>query len=92
VMRKRGLLTLFVLLVVALGVWLHSTRSDGVTGYQADRDPRKPDVFRIAFGSCNKQCKPNPMWRAILNCKPDVWFWLGDSIYPPTEDMAYLRA
>ena len=41
-MRKRGLLTLFVLLVVALGVWLYSTRSNGVTGDQADRDTRKP--------------------------------------------------
>ena len=91
-MRKRGLLTLFVLLVVALGVWLHSTRSNGVTGDQADRDPRKPDVFRIAFGSCNKQWKPNPMWRALVNCKPDVWIWLGDSIYAPTEDMAYLKS
>jgi alkaline phosphatase D len=31
------------------------------------------------------------MWKAILNCKPDVWIWLGDAIYAPTEDMVYLR-
>jgi alkaline phosphatase D len=31
------------------------------------------------------------MWKAILNCRPDVWIWLGDAIYAPTEDMSYLR-
>ncbi|MBN1570140.1 MAG: alkaline phosphatase family protein [Acidobacteria bacterium] len=32
------------------------------------------------------------MWRAIINCKPDLWIWLGDSIDAAAEDMAYLRS
>jgi len=92
-MRKRRLLLVLALLI-PLGVGgYYATRSDSpVTGDQADPSPNKSGVFRIAFGSCNKQWKPNPMWKAILNCKPDLWIWLGDSIYAPTEDMAYLKS
>jgi alkaline phosphatase D len=92
VTRKRGLLTLGAVLLVALSAWLWFAGANGVTGDQADRAPVKPGAFRIAFGSCAKQWKPNHMWRAILNCKPDLWIWLGDSVYAATEDMAYLKS
>jgi hypothetical protein len=68
-MQKHRLLALFGLLVLALGVWIHATRSDAPLGDQADPVPKKSGVFRIAFGSCNKQWKANYMWKAILNCK-----------------------
>src|SRR5688572_4186165 len=92
-MRKR-LLLLVLALLIPLGIGAYyATRPDNpVTWNQADPSPKKPGVFRIAFGSCNKQWKSNPMWKAVVNCKPDVWIWLGDSIYAPTEDMAYLRS
>ncbi len=81
------------LIVIAILVaQLYSTRTVAPTGDQIDRDPAKPSVFRIAFGSCNKQWKPNYMWRAIVNCKPDLWIWLGDSVDATTEDMGYLRS
>jgi alkaline phosphatase D len=92
VTRKRSLLTLVAVLLVALSAWIWLAGSNGVIGDQADPTPAKPGVFRIAFGSCAKQWKPNPMWRAILNCKPDLWIWLGDSVYAATEDMAYLKS
>jgi alkaline phosphatase D len=84
---------LFILAVLAiLGAQLYSTRTVAPVGNQMDRNPAKPGVFRIAFGSCNKQWKPNYMWRAIINCKPDLWIWLGDSIDAATEDMDYLKS
>lgn len=46
--------------------------------------------FVIAFGSCNNQTLPNPMWREIEKNKPNVWIWGGDVIYTDTYDMAYM--
>ncbi len=89
----RILALLFILAVFAiLGAQLYSTRTVPPMGDQLDQNPAKPGVFRIAFGSCNKQWKPNYMWRAIINCKPDLWIWLGDSIDAAAEDMAYLKS
>ena len=43
----------------------------------------EPDtlVRRIAFGSCNSPYDETPVWRAVANVAPDVWIWLGDTIY-----------
>ncbi|NLT67799.1 MAG: alkaline phosphatase family protein [Acidobacteria bacterium] len=70
----------------------YSRRPTPVSGDQLDRAPAKPGVFRIAFGSCNKQSMPNHMWRAILNCKPDLWIWLGHSVDAKAEDMSFLKS
>ncbi len=86
-----GLLMALIVIVI-LVAQLYSTRTIAPMGDQIDRNPAGPGVFRIAFGSCNKQWKPNYMWRAIVNCKPDLWIWLGDSIDAATEDMGYLRS
>ncbi len=86
-----GLLMALIMIAI-LAAQLYSTRTVAPMGYQNDHNPAGPGVFRIAFGSCNKQWKPNYMWRAIVNCKPDLWIWLGDSIDAATEDMGYLRS
>ena len=49
------------------------------------------DAIRIAFGSCNHQDLPQPLWNDILQQKPQFWVWLGDNIYGDTEDMAVMR-
>ncbi|PRP79516.1 hypothetical protein PROFUN_12707 [Planoprotostelium fungivorum] len=36
---------------------------------------------RLAFGSCNKQHLPQPIWGAIDTYNPDLWVWLGDVVY-----------
>lgn len=46
----------------------------------------------IAFGSCNRQNLPQPMWKPISAEKPDLWIWLGDNIYGDSDDMAVLKA
>lgn len=51
-----------------------------------------PPVSRIAFGSCVKQDKPQPIWDAIVAEKPQMFIFLGDNIYGDTENMDELRA
>jgi alkaline phosphatase D len=57
--------------------------------------PRRPETdllpTRIAFGSCAKQDKPQPIWDAVLSAKPDLFIFLGDNVYGDTRDMEVLR-
>ncbi len=43
-------------------------------------------LSRIAFGSCAKQSKDQPIWDAINAAKPDLFIFLGDNIYADTRD------
>lgn len=50
-------------------------------------------VQRVAFGSCNNSTKPAPVWDAVVAVDPDVWLWLGDTVYaddprPPGKTLA----
>lgn len=38
-------------------------------------------VRSIAFGSCNNQNDVQPLWKDIMDQKPDLWIWGGDIIY-----------
>ncbi len=45
-----------------------------------------PDDFEsplevIAFGSCNRDELPQPLWPVIAENTPDLWIWGGDNIY-----------
>jgi len=57
-------------------------------GAPADSAP----LTRIAFGSCNRQDLPQPLWAPILATAPQLWIWAGDNIYGDTRDTAVLRA
>ncbi len=46
----------------------------------------------IAFGSCNRQNRPQPLWQPIISDQPDLWIWMGDNIYGDTHNMDTLRA
>jgi alkaline phosphatase D len=48
-------------------------------------------VTRLAFGSCNRESLPQPLWSLIAARQPDVWIWLGDNIYGDSDDMDVLR-
>lgn len=43
-------------------------------------------LTRIAFGSCAKQDKDQPIWEAIFAARPDLFVFLGDNIYADTRD------
>jgi alkaline phosphatase D len=43
-------------------------------------------IRRIAFGSCAKETKDQPIWDTVLDAKPDLFVMLGDAIYADTRD------
>lgn len=49
-------------------------------------------LSRIAFGSCARQDRPQPIWDAVVETKPQRFIFLGDNIYADTEDMVVMRA
>ncbi|MFO0864903.1 MAG: alkaline phosphatase D family protein [Gemmataceae bacterium] len=49
-------------------------------------------LSRIGFGSCAKQDKPQPIWDAVIETKPELFVLLGDNIYADTQDMELMRA
>lgn len=46
---------------------------------------------RIAFGSCAKQYKPQPILKRVVEKQPDLFIYLGDNIYADTYDMEVMR-
>ncbi|MCB1691818.1 MAG: alkaline phosphatase family protein [Pseudomonadales bacterium] len=49
-------------------------------------------LTRIAFGSCSDQAKPQVIWNAIIDTRPELWLWLGDNIYADTHQMDVMKA
>lgn len=50
------------------------------------------DISRIAFGSCNHQDKPQPVWTPVLADRPDLFVFLGDNVYADTDEPVALQA
>jgi len=74
--------------VAAMGV-----AAIGAQALASDAHPASNRVVsRIAFGSCAKQSKEQPIWDAINALEPDLFIMLGDNVYGDTRDMAVLRA
>jgi alkaline phosphatase D len=48
-------------------------------------------LWRIAFGSCARQNKDQPIWDSINAQKPDLFVFLGDNIYADTTDPEEMR-
>jgi len=48
-------------------------------------------LTRIAFGSCARQNRPQPIWFSIAEQKPQVFLFIGDNIYADTQDMDVMR-
>ncbi len=48
-------------------------------------------VSRIAFGSCAKQDRPQPIWDAVVGTRPEHFVFLGDNIYADTLDMEVMK-
>ncbi len=40
-----------------------------------------PSISTIAFGSCARGNRPQPIWDEILAHKPDLFLFLGDNVY-----------
>ena len=64
----------------------------GATTAMADVHPEQGRTLtRIAFGSCAKSDKPQPIWDAVLAAEPDLFVFLGDNVYLDTRDPAVMR-
>lgn len=53
--------------------------------------PANAPTLRIAFGSCAKQSKPQPVWAAVRAARPDLFLFLGDNLYADARDADTLR-
>jgi alkaline phosphatase D len=63
-----------------------------VLGQVATIQAQDKSLHRMAFGSCNRQDAPQPLWKPILADRPDLWVWMGDNIYGDSPVMDTLRA
>lgn len=80
--RLLGRIALIVFLIGGVGC----TQS-GPPAAPSDVETQTP-ITRIAFGSCNDQAAPQPLWAPIRASTPDLWVWMGDNIYADTLNMA----
>ena len=57
-------------------------------GRANESDRGNVPLERILFGSCNKDYKPQPLWKPICASKPDLWIWLGDNVYGSVDNLS----
>jgi alkaline phosphatase D len=51
----------------------------------------KTNLSKIAFGSCSKEDKAQPILKTVLTKEPDLFIYLGDNIYGDSRDMEVLN-
>ena len=65
------------------GLWLAPRSS--AQGFQPKTWSDPAEILKplqcIAFGSCNRSDLDQSYWRLVARENPDLWLWLGDSIY-----------
>lgn len=66
----------------------------GCNDKKTQEQQQKPAITQLsmAFGSCNHQDLPQPLWKDIVKNSPELWIWLGDNIYGDTEDMTVMKS
>lgn len=52
-------------------------------------EPATP-ISRIAFGSCAKETRPQPVWDAINGLGPDLFIFTGDNVYADSGEREVL--
>jgi alkaline phosphatase D len=48
-------------------------------------------LTRIAFGSCANEHRPQPVWKAINELKPELFIFMGDNVYADSADPVKLK-
>ena len=61
-----------------------------LTGFALQAHAEEP-LSRIAFGSCANESRPQPIWEAINELKPQLFIFTGDNVYADTADPVKLR-
>jgi len=55
------------------------------------RTTAEEPLTRIAFGSCANENRPQPVWEAINELKPQLFIFMGDNVYADSADPAKLK-
>lgn len=50
-------------------------------GADAQLPPAATEIVRIAFGSCLRQDRPQPIWADITAARPQLMLMMGDNVY-----------
>ena len=50
------------------------------------------DTFTIVFVSCSDQEMDQPLWKPIIEHRPDIFIWGGDNVYADTNDMKKMES
>jgi alkaline phosphatase D len=50
------------------------------------------NIKTLAFGSCNKHYKNQPLWQNLISQSPDLFIWGGDSIYADGKGIGEILA
>ncbi|NJB87170.1 uncharacterized protein (DUF1499 family) [Lewinella marina] len=79
-----------VFLVYLISQAVASWSADPSVGHHAA--PPAPSVLTIAFGSCNREDRPQAYWETIAAHHPDAWLWLGDNVYADTGNREAMAA
>ena len=60
--------------------------ADGVGSHLTWQPLPEGAVTRVAFGSCTRHMRDQPIWDAVVEADPDLFVHLGDAIYPDVND------
>ncbi|MGV3541122.1 MAG: alkaline phosphatase D family protein [Rufibacter sp.] len=74
-------------------LWLAPFAASSLAGNNDRPKKKEPTVTpltTIAFGSCNRQDLPQPLWADILVNNPQLWIWLGGNVDNEETDFAVL--
>ncbi len=67
-------------LAAGLGL-LGCTAGSHAADWPADTHVSDRPITRIAFGSCAREDRPQPIWNAIAETEPDLFLFIGDNVY-----------
>ena len=77
----------FTLTILILAIGCSSSKTQKVKPVKTNTN-----ISKIAFGSCSKADKNQPILETVLEKNPELFIYLGDNIYGDTEDMELLQA
>ncbi len=89
----KKILLLLVALTLAFVAYLFWQAGRSETQTPATAVPESYlDKTVVAFGSCNREERPQGYWETIGSHRPAAWLWLGDNVYADSPDTAVIAA
>ncbi|MGB0789617.1 MAG: alkaline phosphatase D family protein, partial [Marinirhabdus sp.] len=86
------LFLLFPTLLYNCGTPAQQAKGTAKTAPEAIYAESAAGEIAVVFASCNDQDRPQPLWKAILQNRPDLFIWGGDNVYADTADMQKMEA